>query len=221
LFAPGVNTNPQQNAAEQDKSAEMGRSAQSIADDLAALKSSVESMRVALVQSQGAQSQIAKDQHALEKSLDGLKTKLDALKAETSASINETAGKLEQMQRDPIAKLQQAVERLDHIAHQASASATPVTTASNRTQIDATHAKPPVEHVDAPKSLPLITSWVVRDVYDGLALVENARGSLEVALGETIPGAGTVKSIERRGGGWIVITNRGRIDFARDTNMFP
>ena len=45
----------------------------------------------------------------------------------------------------------------------------------------------------------------MRDVYNGVALVENARGSLEVALGDTIPGAGTVKSIERRGGGWIVI----------------
>ncbi|MGQ0444171.1 MAG: YidB family protein [Beijerinckiaceae bacterium] len=61
----------------------------------------------------------------------------------------------------------------------------------------------------------LITNWVVRDVYNGIALVESPRGSIEVAPGENVPGAGTVKSIERRGGGWIVITSRGVIDSAR------
>jgi uncharacterized protein YidB (DUF937 family) len=64
----------------------------------------------------------------------------------------------------------------------------------------------------------LITNWVVRDVYNGIALVESPRGSIEVAPGEIIPGAGTVKSIERRGHGWIVITNRGLIDSARDNS---
>jgi hypothetical protein len=58
----------------------------------------------------------------------------------------------------------------------------------------------------------LITNWVVRDVHDGIALVESPRGSIEVAPGEIIPGAGTVESIERRGGGWIVITSRGLIE---------
>ncbi|MGH6795809.1 MAG: hypothetical protein ACREDH_11610, partial [Methylocella sp.] len=61
----------------------------------------------------------------------------------------------------------------------------------------------------------LITNWVVRDVYGGIALVESPHGSIEVTPGESIPGAGTVKSIERRGGGWIVITSRGVIDSAR------
>jgi uncharacterized protein YidB (DUF937 family) len=63
----------------------------------------------------------------------------------------------------------------------------------------------------------LITNWVVRDVYNGVAVVESPRGSMEVAPGELIPGAGMVKSIERRGGGWIVITSRGLIDSARDS----
>ena len=58
----------------------------------------------------------------------------------------------------------------------------------------------------------LITNWVVRDVHDGIALVEGPRGSIEVAPGKIIPGAGTVELIERRGGGWIVITSRGLIE---------
>ncbi|HEY8031801.1 MAG TPA: YidB family protein [Methylocella sp.] len=66
----------------------------------------------------------------------------------------------------------------------------------------------------------LLTNWVVRDVYNGIALVESPRGSIEVAPGELIPGAGTVQSIERRGAGWIVITSRGLIDSDR-TSFHP
>jgi hypothetical protein len=61
-----------------------------------------------------------------------------------------------------------------------------------------------------------IANWVVRDVYDGIALVEGPHGAIEVIEGETIPGVGTVKSIERRGSGWIVMTSRGQLDSARD-----
>jgi hypothetical protein len=62
----------------------------------------------------------------------------------------------------------------------------------------------------------LIANWVVRDVYDGIALVEGPHGSVEVIEGENIPGVGTVKSIERRGSGWIVVTSRGLVDSARN-----
>jgi hypothetical protein len=63
----------------------------------------------------------------------------------------------------------------------------------------------------------LISNWVVRDVYNGVALVESPRGSIEVVPGDIIPGAGTVKSIERRGAGWVVIQNRGLVDSASDS----
>jgi len=78
-------------------------------------------------------------------------------------------------------------------------------------------AKPPIDATNGQRNPQLITNWVVRDVYDGIALVESPRGSIEVTPGETIPGAGTVKSIERRGTGWIVITNLGLVDSARDS----
>ena len=78
-------------------------------------------------------------------------------------------------------------------------------------------AKPPINAATGQRDPQLITNWVVRDVYDGIALVESPRGSIEVTPGETIPGAGTVKAIERRGAGWIVITNRGLVDSARDS----
>src|SRR3984893_4759351 len=226
---------------------EVLRATQEMAEDIRALKANVDALRAA-------QSQSGNDAAALE----GLKTRLDAVKTETGASIAELAGKVEQMQREPEAKLSQVIERLDRIEHHIAA---PIATASlcaasgpgnaaagKPAQIAVAPAKPPLENAhrqgkkggrgDAfdPSQNPtapgvprplgslasagstpqLITNWVVRDVYAGVAVVESPRGSMEVAPGELIPGAGTVKSIERRGRGWIVITSPGLIDSARD-----
>jgi uncharacterized protein YidB (DUF937 family) len=226
---------------------ELLRTAQEMAGDIQALKTNVEALRAA-------QSQSGKDATALE----GLNTRLDVVKAETGAAIAELAGEVENMQREPAAKLSQVIERLDRIEHQiaaplataslGAASASGAAAARKQTQIAVAQAKPPLENaqgqrktggrgdafdpsknpnapgVPRPLGSPssaastpqLITNWVVRDVYAGVAVVESPHGSMEVAPGELIPGAGTVKSIERRGGGWIVITSRGLIDSARD-----
>jgi hypothetical protein len=192
---------------------EMLRTAQNMAEDISALKASFEALRAA-------QGQTAKEIAAL----DGLKSRLEAVNTETVASIAELAGKVERMQREPAAKLSQVVERLDRIERQIAA---PLATASSGAasvpgraatakgaQLAVAPAKPPFENAKGHPQL--ITNWVVRDVYDGIALVESPWGSIEVARGEIIPGAGTVKSIERRGAGWIVITSRGLVDSARD-----
>jgi hypothetical protein len=220
---------------------EVLRATQEMGEDIRALKANVEALRAA-------QSQSGNDAATLE----GLKTRLDA----AGASIAELAGKVENMQREPEAKLSQVTERLDRIEHQiagppATASigaASGNTVAGQPAQAAVAQAKPPLENghgqrkigghdafdpsknptapgvprplgslASAASTPQLITNWVVRAVYDGIALVESPRGSIEVARGEIIPGAGTVKSIERRGGGWIVITSRGLIDSARDS----
>ena len=191
---------------------EMLRAAQKMAEDIRALKSNVEALRAA-------QSQTAKETTALE----GLKSRLEAVNTETGASIAELAGKVDHLQRDPAAKLSQVLERLDRIERQiaallatASIGAAPGKVAAGKqAQLAIAPAKPPLETAKGHPQL--ITNWVVRDVYDGIALVESPRGSIEVAPGEIIPGAGTVKSIERRGAGWIVVTSRGLVDSARDS----
>ncbi len=209
---------------EASESAELRRATQKMGEDLRAVKANLDSLRASIAQNQN-----SKDQHAFEKGLDGLKTRLDAVKTETSSAIAELASKVEHMQREPAAKLQQVVERLDRIEQRQTAApqttgsipanaASGKTAAVNRPQI---LGAPPklLEPPDGAKKPQLITSWVVRDVYDGVALVENASGSLEVGPGETIPGAGTVRSIERRGAGWIVITSRGLVDSAHDVYL--
>jgi len=100
-------------------------------------------------------------------------------------------------------------------AKEAPAKETPAreTVAKAETPAPAAPRPPTAANADKPQ---LLTNWVVRDVYRGIALVEGPRGSVEVGPGETIPGAGTVKSIERRGNGWIVVTSRGLVDSARN-----
>jgi hypothetical protein len=188
--------------------------AQKMAEDIRALKANVEALRAA-------QSQTAKEATALE----GLKSRLEAVNRETGASIVELAGKVEHLQREPATNLSQVLERLDRMERQiaapfatASIGAAPApgkAAAGKQAQLAGAPAKPPLENAKGHPQL--ITNWVVRDVYDGIALVESPRGSIEVAPGEIIPGAGMVKSIERRGAGWIVITSRGLVDSARDS----
>jgi hypothetical protein len=58
----------------------------------------------------------------------------------------------------------------------------------------------------------LIEDWILRDVDDGMALIESRRGRVrEVVPGETVPNAGRVESIERRGKTWVVVTSKGVI----------
>ncbi|AWN45569.1 hypothetical protein DK419_03895 [Methylobacterium terrae] len=57
-----------------------------------------------------------------------------------------------------------------------------------------------------------IEGWVLRDVYDGMAMIENRKRRLvEIGPGDTLPGAGRVEAIERRGRSWVVVTSKGLI----------
>jgi hypothetical protein len=62
---------------------------------------------------------------------------------------------------------------------------------------------------------PVLRSWVVRDVYGGVALLEGRYGVFEVVEGSVMPGGGVVESIRRAGGRWVVVTDRGIIAEAR------
>lgn len=64
---------------------------------------------------------------------------------------------------------------------------------------------------DRPKS-ETVDSWALRDVYDGVAILEDRRRRLvEVGAGDTVPGLGRVETIERRGRSWVVVTRQGVI----------
>lgn len=168
---------------------------------LGALKAEVADLRAAV-----AREQDAARAAEVAKRLDQLAAHLDKVKAETSGALAQLAAKIEPLRQETAARLQAVVERLEHRGEAASATKPPEPAAEARAGngLGEVARQPPV-----------IRGWVVRDVYDGLALVEGADGPVEVAPGELLPGAGRVKSIERGRKGWIVVTSRGVIDSAR------
>lgn len=60
-----------------------------------------------------------------------------------------------------------------------------------------------------------LPAFILRDVFDGRALVETPRTITLVSKGSMLDGAGEVLSIERRGNQWTVITSAGVIGAAR------
>ncbi|WP_201829775.1 hypothetical protein [Microvirga zambiensis] len=57
-----------------------------------------------------------------------------------------------------------------------------------------------------------VDGWVLREVYNGAALVENRNRRLyEVMPGGMLPGVGRIEGIERRGARWVVVTDKGFI----------
>jgi len=57
-----------------------------------------------------------------------------------------------------------------------------------------------------------VNGYVLREVRDGVAVLEGHAGLRQVTLGDAIPGAGTVRAIQKRGGEWVVVTSIGVID---------
>ena len=123
--------------------------------------------------------------------------------------LAERLDRAERAQADPsakIAKIGEAVERLERRA--AAPGHNEVTGSINPPQ-------PQAEKAEAKPKPAIIEDYVVRRVFDGVALVEGRRGIIEVEPGSNLPGAGRVEEIRRQDGRWVVVTNKGLIVPAR------
>ncbi len=58
---------------------------------------------------------------------------------------------------------------------------------------------------------PVLRGYVVLAARDDVALVGGRYGEREVRQGDFLPGAGRVERIERKGGGWVILTSDGVI----------
>jgi len=73
-------------------------------------------------------------------------------------------------------------------------------------------AGPAVEPKPVSKTPARLTGWVLRDVYNGNAVIETPERILhEVAPGKTLPGVGRIEALERNGKRWVVVTSKGVI----------
>ena len=113
-----------------------------------------------------------------------------------------------------IAGLTTRLNKLEKRAALAGArSADPLSPAAPKQSSPMARAEPSVPNETARSENPglLLRDYSVENVRDGVAVVDSRYGPQEVAPGDSIPGAGRVLRIEKRGGDWFVVTSRGVI----------
>ncbi|MBM6580110.1 hypothetical protein ILT44_07955 [Microvirga sp. BT689] len=165
--------------------------------------------------------------------LDSLKSTVAAFKeiehTSSTASASERtklADKVESLAvslQEPGRKLTSLEVRLDKMESQIMTTLAALNTkppAPAASAAPAVPATPPVteaairEEAPAPKPVKSepVDGWVLREVYNGAALVESRNRRLyEVMPGGILPGVGKVEAIERRGTRWVVLTDKGFI----------
>ncbi len=218
--------------------AAMQRLDKKLEGEIHALQSRVEALRVAI------RSGTPEDVSGVKKGLDALKASFETAEAQTNASIAQVTARLDRLQHreagaeKPSGRVSQAENSAGVPAtpglNAKSAAAKATATKSAATMSAAPRGSTMVAATSAPSALPrdearpsgfateakkrphLLEDWVVRDVYEGVALVEGPQGAIEVMRGESIPGAGRVEAIERKNGRWIVVTSRGVVRSSRD-----
>ena len=154
----------------------------------------------------------AADVAALKGTVAQLAAEIAALKASVEQSARTTAQQLartaeridrsDRAQTEQAAKIVKILEGIERLERRAAAS---VPAREVTGSIAATGAS-----ADA-RPLPVIDRYVLRQVYDGIALLEGRRGMIEVEPGVNLPGAGRVEEIRRQDGRWVVVTTKGLI----------
>jgi hypothetical protein len=168
----------------------------------------------------------ASGNHALEPSVARIDADILAIKAglENNAKLGLTQfsktsdrlDRIEKAQAEPAAKLarlSEAVEKLRAaplpLPLPAPIAASATTTAVK--DVTGSVTPPPAPPKTEVARLPTVEGWVLRDVANGGALIENRRGIYEVYAGDPVPGLGRIDAIRRQDGRWVVVTSRGLI----------
>jgi hypothetical protein len=118
---------------------------------------------------------------------------------EQLAKLAESVDRSERAQTEPAARLSKAVEALERLDKRAQAQSAPETTGS----VPAARSEPPKPTI--------VQGWLLRQVVDGVALLEGQDRVIEVEAGDTIRGVGRVEDIRRQDGRWVVVTSKGLI----------
>lgn len=127
--------------------------------------------------------------------------------------------KIEKAQAEPVAKLARLTEAVEKLK---AAQAAPVPVAAAAAAKDVTGSiSPPATAVAAPVPLPMpkpevarlptVEGWVLREVANGVALIEGRQGIYEVYAGDPVPGLGRVDAIRKQDGRWVVVTSKGLV----------
>jgi hypothetical protein len=143
-----------------------------------------------------------------------LKSGLDITTRNVGAQLTKLTDRMdraEKAQAEPAAKLARINDAIERIEKRAAAPSS-FTTASAASDITGSVVQ---KQQSQTHEVPIVEGWVLRDIFDGTALIEGPRGLREVAPGSNIPGVGRVEKIKRNGGRWMVFTPRGVIVSSR------
>ena len=174
------------------------------------------------------QARQAQELRSLRASIETLKDGLTAARADTANAIAQVSSGQVPKVADQL-RVEKLAERLDRLERQV-ADPTPMAAIPQKVEppkaatLPDPHALPTPADVAAavqradPKQK-VFHNYVVREVADGVALIEGPDGLREVWPGRGIPGAGKVTSIERQAGKWVVITSEGMIEHKRDAYL--
>jgi hypothetical protein len=189
-------------------------------------KDAIQKLEAETARSQAILARLSTDLDALKGSVAAFK-EIERTSSTTAASEQTKLGdKVERLAislQEPGKKLSSLEGRLDKMESQIM-----TTLASLNTKPAAPAAAPPApppapaapeaaareEAPPAPKTVKNepVDGWVLREVYNGAALVESRNRRLyEVMPGGILPGVGKVEAIERRGTRWVVLTDKGFI----------
>ena len=180
------------------------------------------------------------DRHGLEDSISRIDTEVAALRTSLEQASKHAASqiskssdrldRIEKAQAEPaarLAKLSETVEKLrvaaatpvaapaPVVAPAPVAAAAPAAPKETTATVQTANAAPGPIPMPAPKPevarLPTVEGWVLRDVANGVALIEGRQGIFDVYAGDAIPGLGRIDAIRKQDGRWVVITSRGLI----------
>ncbi|WP_342360714.1 hypothetical protein [Terrarubrum flagellatum] len=179
----------------------------------------------------------ADDLKPVQERIAALTEAFEKLRGDHAGRANNLIGavdRVEKLDRDAMTKIAQIAERLDRIERQTmtTGSITPPQTpasqaaapqpAPQQAAIPTPPARPQQQASAAPeksnvtaieqKTSRSIAGWALREIYDGVALIENRQyGMMEVGPGQTVRGLGRIEKIERRNGRWALVTEQGVI----------
>lgn len=185
-----------------------------IGRDVGALKSEIGRLQKALDQSKANQTALSKaaagqeDVKSLKAEIASLQKTLEATRDSAAAKIDALTAKIDQPDEDAVrvAELQARLDKIEKAAASPAPASPPLPMAKVASDPETTGS---VAQPDAGSQI--VRNWVVRDVYDGIALLDGRKGMIEVMRGATVPGLGKIKGIERRDRQWVVLTERGLI----------
>ena len=177
------------------------------------------------------------DQARQAQELRSLRASLDTLKEGLTAMRGDTANAIAQVSASPSSKaaerdqqrVEKIAERLERLERQLS-DPTPIAAIAQKPEPAKPAALPDPHVLPTPADIAaaaqrveirpkVIQNYVLREVADGVALIEGPDGLREVWPGRGVPGAGKVTSIEKQAGKWVVITSEGLIEYRRDAYL--